>query len=352
MPVLQRLGEDVESLRASARDAVAKLPSLSGNTVPDIRPSKEFVWVLQQAEKEATGLSDEYISTEHILLALADKKSGVAEPASRARCAADRDLRGPGAAPRHLSHPRGQLPGPGEVRPRPHRRGRERQARSGDRPRRGDSPRDPGAVAPHQEQPGADRRSRRRQDRDRRGPRAANRHRRHPREPSRPPRDRARHRRPAGRVQVPRRVRGAAEGGAEGGAVGRGQDRPLPRRAAHDRRRRRIRGRRRRLQPAEADAGPRRAALRRRHHARRVPQAHREGRRAGAALPADLRRRARRREHDRDPARPQGALRGPPRRPHHRRRDRRRGDAVGALHRGPLPARQGDRPDRRGRLAG
>ena len=31
--------------------------------------------------------------------------------------------------------------------------------------------------------------------------------------------------------------------------------------------------------------------------------------------------------------------------------DRRRGDAVGALHRRPLPARQGDRPDRRGRVA-
>jgi hypothetical protein len=39
----------------------------------------------------------------------------------------------------------------------------------GDRPRRGDPPHDPGAVAPHQEQPGADRRARRRQDRDRRG---------------------------------------------------------------------------------------------------------------------------------------------------------------------------------------
>ena len=36
---------------------------------------------------------------------------------------------------------------------------------------------------------------------------------------------------------------------------------------------------------------------------------------------------------------------------HHRPGDRRRGDALRALHRRPLPARQGDRPDRRGRLA-
>ena len=35
----------------------------------------------------------------------------------------------------------------------------------------------------------------------------------------------------------------------------------------------------------------------------------------------------------------------------HRRRDRRRRDPLGALHRRPLPARQGDRPDRRGGLA-
>ena len=164
-------------------------------------------------------------------------------------------------------------------------------------------------------------------------------------------RRRARRRRAARRGEVPRRVRGAAEGRPQGGQAGRGPDRPLHRRAAHDRRRRRRRGRGRRRQPAQADARPRRAADDRRDDARRVPQAHREGRRARAALPAGLRRRARHGRHDRDPARAQGALREPPRRRHHRPRDRRRGDALGALHRRPLPARQGDRPDRRGRLA-
>ena len=64
-----------------------------------------------------------------------------------------------------------------------------------------------------------------------------------------------------------------------------------------------------------------------------------------------LRRRAVRRGHDRDPARPEGALRGAPRRPHPRRGARRRGRALRPLHRRPLPARQGDRPRRRGRLA-
>jgi ATP-dependent Clp protease ATP-binding subunit ClpB len=74
VPVLQRLGVDAQDARSRAREAIEKLPKLSGNTVPDVRPSNEFVWVLQQAEKESAGLGDEYISTEHILLALAESK--------------------------------------------------------------------------------------------------------------------------------------------------------------------------------------------------------------------------------------------------------------------------------------
>src|SRR3954453_19974814 len=77
VPVLQRLGVDAQDARARAREAIEKLPKLSGNTVPGVRPSSEFVWVLQQAEKESAGVGDEYISTEHILLALAEQKSGV-----------------------------------------------------------------------------------------------------------------------------------------------------------------------------------------------------------------------------------------------------------------------------------
>ena len=60
----------------------------------------------------------------------------------------------------------------------------------------------------------------------------------------------------------------------------------------------------------------------------RVPEVHREGRRARAPLPAGLRRGADRRGHDRDPARAPGALRGAPRRPHHGRRARRGREAL------------------------
>jgi ATP-dependent Clp protease ATP-binding subunit ClpB len=97
VPVLQRLGSDPASVRADAVGALEKLPKLSGNTVPQVRPSAELVWVLQQAEKEASGLADEYISTEHLLLALAAKKSGVADlvPGRKELLGAISEVRGP-----------------------------------------------------------------------------------------------------------------------------------------------------------------------------------------------------------------------------------------------------------------
>ena len=127
--------------------------------------------------------------------------------------------------------------------------------------------------------------------------------------------------------------------------------RPLHRRAAHGRGRGLGRGRDGRVEHAQAGPRARRAALRGRHHPQRVPEAHREGRRPRAALPARLRGRAERRGHDRHPARPQGALRGAPRRPHPGLRPRGRGHPLQPLHRRPLPARQGHRPRGRGGLA-
>src|SRR4051812_3924603 len=97
VPVLQRLGVDAQDARARAREAIDKLPKLSGNTAPDVRPASEFVWVLQQAEKESAGLGDEYISTEHLLLALAEPKSGVSDlpPARKELVKAVSEVRGP-----------------------------------------------------------------------------------------------------------------------------------------------------------------------------------------------------------------------------------------------------------------
>ena len=95
-----------------------------------------------------------------------------------------------------------------------------------------------------QEQPGPDRRAGRRQDGDRRGAGPADRLGRRPREPAEPQADRAGHGRAGRRHQVPRRVRGAAQGRAQGRHPVRGADHPVHRRAAPGRRRGQGRGRR------------------------------------------------------------------------------------------------------------
>jgi ATP-dependent Clp protease ATP-binding subunit ClpB len=77
-PILQKLGADVGAISTRAREAVAGLPTASGEA-PEVRPSSALVRTLQQAETEMARLGDEYISTEHLLLALTEKGSGVEE---------------------------------------------------------------------------------------------------------------------------------------------------------------------------------------------------------------------------------------------------------------------------------
>jgi ATP-dependent Clp protease ATP-binding subunit ClpB len=79
VPILQKLGADVGAIAARADEAAEALPKLGGDEQPEARVSSTLVKALQQAESEMKKLGDEYISTEHILLALADKGSGVAD---------------------------------------------------------------------------------------------------------------------------------------------------------------------------------------------------------------------------------------------------------------------------------
>ena len=78
-PVLQKADADVPEARRRALEAADALPRLSGDAEPDIRPSQALVRTLQRAERESAGMGDSYISTEHILLALTDRSSGLAD---------------------------------------------------------------------------------------------------------------------------------------------------------------------------------------------------------------------------------------------------------------------------------
>jgi len=73
-PILQKLGEDPGAIATKAVEAIEKLPTLSeGGEEP--RMSSALAQVLRQAEKEMAKLGDEYISTEHMLLALSEDGS-------------------------------------------------------------------------------------------------------------------------------------------------------------------------------------------------------------------------------------------------------------------------------------
>ena len=72
VPVLRKLGVDPAAVRQSLSAALDALPTLSGSAQPDpAGGSSELVQILRTAEGEMRELSDEYVSTEHLVLAIA-----------------------------------------------------------------------------------------------------------------------------------------------------------------------------------------------------------------------------------------------------------------------------------------
>jgi ATP-dependent Clp protease ATP-binding subunit ClpB len=77
-PVLAKLGADVNALRAQVNADLDALPTMtSGGEAAG--PSSELVRVLREGEEEMRELKDEYVSTEHLLLALAEHSSRAGE---------------------------------------------------------------------------------------------------------------------------------------------------------------------------------------------------------------------------------------------------------------------------------
>ncbi|HYG96276.1 MAG TPA: Clp protease N-terminal domain-containing protein, partial [Solirubrobacterales bacterium] len=72
VPILQKLGADTAAIAARANEAVAALPKLGGEDGEEPRMSSNLAAVLRKAETEMAAMRDEYISTEHLLLALTD----------------------------------------------------------------------------------------------------------------------------------------------------------------------------------------------------------------------------------------------------------------------------------------
>ena len=69
LPLLHKVGIDVPAARSQAEEALSKLSNAYGS---DPQLSKELREVLEAADRVRDDLQDEYLSTEHVLLALAD----------------------------------------------------------------------------------------------------------------------------------------------------------------------------------------------------------------------------------------------------------------------------------------
>ena len=76
VPVLQKAGVNVSELRESARHEIEKLPTQTGTAAETM--SRELSDALAEADRLAQELGDQYISTEHILIALVSERGTTA----------------------------------------------------------------------------------------------------------------------------------------------------------------------------------------------------------------------------------------------------------------------------------
>lgn len=72
-PILGKVGANAQSILTDVQAAIAKFPQVSGGQQYF---SSRINTIFQEAQKEAEKMNDEYISTEHLLLAVAAEKNG------------------------------------------------------------------------------------------------------------------------------------------------------------------------------------------------------------------------------------------------------------------------------------
>jgi ATP-dependent Clp protease ATP-binding subunit ClpB len=75
-PLFGKIGTNVPAILAEVQDAVRRFPQVTGSGQQFISPRLNTIF--SKAQKEADALKDEYISTEHLLLAMSEEKDGSA----------------------------------------------------------------------------------------------------------------------------------------------------------------------------------------------------------------------------------------------------------------------------------
>jgi ATP-dependent Clp protease ATP-binding subunit ClpB len=79
LPVLERLGVSAKTVRDKVDEALNALPKVYGQTAQQAQLSPPAYAVLEAADQERTGLDDDYLSTEHVLLAMTEVAGGVGD---------------------------------------------------------------------------------------------------------------------------------------------------------------------------------------------------------------------------------------------------------------------------------
>ena len=74
-PILQKLGASKETILQGLETALSKKPAVSGAGVGEIYLSPTLNQIFEKALAEADRMKDEYISTEHLLIAIADDEA-------------------------------------------------------------------------------------------------------------------------------------------------------------------------------------------------------------------------------------------------------------------------------------
>lgn len=77
--ILQRLGANTEYINTKTDEVLEKLPKVSGASVTGQYVGNDLSTAFDRALKEAEKLGDEYVATEHLLIAMADAEDAVAE---------------------------------------------------------------------------------------------------------------------------------------------------------------------------------------------------------------------------------------------------------------------------------
>ncbi len=75
VPILQKLGANAEALASELEDELDRRPKVSGASA-DAAPSRELTKILDRAFEIAHEFGDEYVSTEHLLMALTEPAAG------------------------------------------------------------------------------------------------------------------------------------------------------------------------------------------------------------------------------------------------------------------------------------